>query len=37
MILKTPYCIGFLIALFLNLLLPEDKHEVEKLEQEGKM
>jgi len=25
MILKTPYCIGFLIALFLNLLLPEDK------------
>eukprot|EP00617_Octactis_speculum_P020968 CAMPEP_0185767660 /NCGR_PEP_ID=MMETSP1174-20130828/45475_1 /TAXON_ID=35687 /ORGANISM="Dictyocha speculum, Strain CCMP1381" /LENGTH=708 /DNA_ID=CAMNT_0028451987 /DNA_START=21 /DNA_END=2147 /DNA_ORIENTATION=- len=33
MILKTPYCIGFLIALFLNLLLPEDKDP--KLEDDG--
>ena len=26
--LKTPYCIGFLIALFLHLMLPEDKDEI---------
>ena len=26
--LKTPYCIGFLIALFLHLILPEDKEEL---------
>ena len=36
MILKTPYCIGFLIALFLNLLLPEDSSEVEELKKEKK-
>mmetsp|Transcript_34403 Transcript_34403/g.118591 ORF Transcript_34403/g.118591 Transcript_34403/m.118591 type:complete len:709 (+) Transcript_34403:71-2197(+) len=28
-ILKTPYCIGFLVALFLHLLLPEDKKDEE--------
>ena len=26
--LKTPYCIGFMIALILNLLIPEDKEGV---------
>jgi len=30
LILKTPYCIGFLIAVILNLLLPEDKKELER-------
>jgi hypothetical protein len=27
--LGTPYCIGFLMAFLLNLLLPEDAHETE--------
>jgi xanthine/uracil permease len=35
LILKTPYCIGFLIAMFLNLLLPEDKSELEEMELEN--
>merc|ERR1712196_267420 len=26
--LKTPYCIGFMIALILHLLIPEDKEEI---------
>ena len=25
--MKTPYAIGFVVALFLHLLLPEDKEE----------
>mmetsp|Transcript_156650 Transcript_156650/g.502832 ORF Transcript_156650/g.502832 Transcript_156650/m.502832 type:complete len:692 (+) Transcript_156650:64-2139(+) len=29
MILKTPYCIGTLLALFLNLALPYDKEDVQ--------
>ena len=29
MILKTPYCIGFLVAFFLNLIIPEDKEDPE--------
>lgn len=37
MILKTPYCIGFLIACFLNLLLPEDKTELDEMEKEREL
>jgi hypothetical protein len=37
MILRTPYCIGFLIACFLNLLLPEDKQELKEMEKEKEM
>jgi len=34
--LGTPYCIGFLMAFLLNLLLPEDAHETEgEGEQDG--
>ena len=28
--MKTPYAIGFVVALFLHLLLPEDKEEDEE-------
>ena len=28
--MKTPYAIGFVVALFLHLLLPEDKEEEEE-------
>ena len=34
-LLKTPYAIGFVVALFLHLLLPEDKEEEEE-EESGK-
>ena len=34
-LLKTPYAIGFVVALFLHLLLPEDKEEEEE-EDSGK-
>ena len=27
MMLKTPYCLGFIMAFFLNLVLPEDSEE----------
>jgi len=27
-VLSTPYCIGFLIAMFLNLTMPQDKDDV---------
>ena len=33
--MKTPYAIGFVVALFLHLLLPEDKEEEEE-EESGK-
>mmetsp|Transcript_54216 Transcript_54216/g.172087 ORF Transcript_54216/g.172087 Transcript_54216/m.172087 type:complete len:636 (+) Transcript_54216:123-2030(+) len=35
LIIKTPYCIGTLLALILNLILPHDKTD-EELEAEGK-
>ena len=28
--MKTPYAIGFVVALFLHLLLPEDKEDEEE-------
>ena len=34
-LLKTPYAIGFVVALVLHLLLPEDKEEEEE-EDSGK-
>ena len=32
--MKTPYAIGFVVALFLPLLLPEDKEEWDVLREE---
>ena len=34
--MKTPYAIGFVVALFLHLLLPEDKEILPGLEDSGK-
>ena len=36
-LLKTPYAIGFVVALFLHLLLPEDKEEEEEEESSKEM
>ena len=35
--MKTPYAIGFVVALFLHLLLPEDKEEEEEEESSKEM
>ena len=33
--MKTPYAIGFVVALFLHLLLPEDKAPLPGLEEDS--
>ena len=35
--MKTPYAIGFVVALFLHLLLPEDKEEWDVLDGDSGM